>query len=385
VYRLTVTGLRWGANTLRAVVVNEGGRTESDPVVASYPPNWTAAVKVDRLERQDKPGAFVALAEKAPAGDLLLHGHVEWRKAGDPCLRRPVRLRVWVNEFEQPDVALEPARGLRRAFTARVRLNRERNQIHLQLPSDVKPSPDSALDVRVACARPEKEQRLHLVVLGPGERDPKALRRRVLRAFLAEKEKGDEFQTRAFRQGRVYGPLAGDVSREGLNAFLDNLKLSIRSSGGGALNDVVVLFFTGEEAVRGGKHYLLTEESRQEPARLEESALDCDTIRESLSDFPGAKLLLLDARRRSGGSASADRDDYPHLGFCRYVWLGAADAPEKARLLHALGWSLSRKPLVGDQLALIKKWAGGFGRNAWFQELFPPGLRLLQLGGAERK
>jgi hypothetical protein len=382
VYRLTVALLP-GNNTLQAVVVDEGGPAETRAVVVSYPPPWTVRVHAERLERQDKAGAFFPLTAKAPFGNVRLHGHVEWRKADDPWLRRPVRLRVWVNDFEQFSAELGPARGLRRAFTANVRLNQEQNRTQLQLfPTDLKPAPDSALDLRLACARPEKDQRLHLVVLGPGRRDQKALTDRVLKAFLAQGVKDNRFHTPAFREARVY-PQPGDITRQGLNGVLRGLKSRLRSTPG-PLNDVVIVFFSGEEAVRGEKHYLLTAASRL-PGRLEEASFDCDQVRDILSDFPGAKLLLLDVRRTPGPPPPRmDRDDYPHLGLYRYVWLGRSDAPEKARLVHALEQSLSQAALVQDQSRLLTAWAKGLGSDAWFALLCPPGLQRLQLGKMEK-
>src|SRR5262249_51337605 len=161
----------------------------------------------------------------------------------------------------------------------------------------------------------------HLVVVGPGQSDQKGLVGRVLKGFLAEKIKGDEFETPAFRKARVYAQQS-DITPEGLNGFLLRLKAALRKGAASAtMNGVVGGYLAGEETPGGARQYLLSAASRL-PGRLEESSFESDRIRAVLSDFPGAKLLLLDVRRDPTSPPSPDRDDYPRIGFYRYVWLG---------------------------------------------------------------
>src|SRR5262249_38749090 len=150
-------------------------------------------------------------------------------------------------------------------FQAGVRLNRERNRIQVQLPPELKLKANEPPAVEVACARPEKGQRLHLMVIGPGQRDQQALADAVLKAFLAEKGAGGRFRPPAFEDGTLYGPLPADVRRETVRTKLAYLQRTLRHPRDprGPLNDVVVVFFSGEEAVLDNKLYLLTEESRR--------------------------------------------------------------------------------------------------------------------------
>src|SRR5206468_2989995 len=107
-----------------------------------------------------------------------------------------------------------------------------------------------------------------------------------------------------------------------------------------------------------------------------------------LSDARGAKLLLLDTRRKMVSTASTaqlDESSSSYLGFYRYVWLGDDDAPEKARLVYALEQSLSRAPLLGQQEKILAGWARGLGKDALFERSFPPGLRQLRLGKADKQ
>src|SRR5205807_4957048 len=142
----------------------------------------------------------------------------------------------------------------------------------------------------------------------------------VLKAFLARDVQGGRFRTPAFREGRVYGPLPWNVKREEVYGTLINMRRGIRRTAG-PFNDVVVVYFQGEEVVEGDRHYLLTEESLRR-GHLAESALNTDTLREVLAEVQGAKLLLLDVAPKPGDDRAPGRpggNDFPHVGFIRYV------------------------------------------------------------------
>src|SRR5205807_3356204 len=123
--------------------------------------------------------------------NLWVHGRVEWPDEGDALLGKPVRVRVLVNDFEQFDTPLEDAAGRTRAFRAEVRLNREANRVELQFPEGVKFEEQDRPVFPLLCARPAREQRLHVVVIGPGQSDPAPLIRRMLNALQANRVEGD--------------------------------------------------------------------------------------------------------------------------------------------------------------------------------------------------
>ena len=75
----------------------------------------TIRVHLDGLERRDQPGRLLPLDGCAPVGVVGLRGHVDWPEP-DPSLRQPLRVRVWVNDFEQFDAPLGAPQGLRRTF-----------------------------------------------------------------------------------------------------------------------------------------------------------------------------------------------------------------------------------------------------------------------------
>jgi hypothetical protein len=132
-YRMEVDLLP-GPNVLHVEVSNAGGRTRSENRVITYVPPWLVRIHLTGIERLDKKGPLLSLKEEAPVGDVRLHGEVEWRR-DSPTLRQMIPLRVQVNAFEQLEAPLAPARGLRRKFTALLRLNGPSNRVELRLPS----------------------------------------------------------------------------------------------------------------------------------------------------------------------------------------------------------------------------------------------------------
>jgi WD40 repeat protein len=385
-YRLTVRGLQEGVNTVEVEADNAGGLTRVKGPIVSYTPPGTVEVHFDRLQRQDN-GKFVPLKGPAPVGNLWLHGHVLWPDEDDPSRGERGPLQVWVNDSKQFPVMLGPRKGRRREFRVGMRLNRAQNRVHVALPERLKLKANTPPGFDLACAEPETKQRLHLLILAPGQRDGKKVQGAVLRAFLAEDVKGQNFRTPAFEDGIVYGPLPWNFKREKVQSQLHRIKMGIRTSWTRHLNDVVVVYFTGEEAIQGKKHYLLTEETRR-VGLPEETALDCDELRQELSDFQGAKLLLLDTHRAPRRGAPRERAGgrgVGYVGLYSYVWLGRAQAPEKARLVRALRECLAREPLVRDHRSFLEKWASELGNDALFALVCPPGLEQLRLGKEGRR
>jgi hypothetical protein len=356
--------------------INEGGKAESDRVLVTYVPMWTVEVKFDHLERRDRDGGDkFSLNEKAPVGEMVLHGHVEYRY-DDASLKAPAQVSCWVNDFRQSDALLGPAEGRVRKFALPILLNREKNVVAVQLPTGLKVKGDEPHSREVACAKPTTTQRLHLLIVGPGNPDQKKLADDVLAAFGVEKDDKGRLKSEAFSEVLLYGPLESDVTDLGIRNKLINLRARLRKS---PTSDVVVVFFAGEERVQKKKHYLLTKASL-ESGDLNE-AVEVGALRDLLAGVRGAKLLLLDAQRKKGdkGEDAPSADPRQHLGGYRYVWLGDDPAPEKARLAYALSVALARKSQVREQRQILEEWAGGFGDKAAFHWMTPPALELLRL------
>ncbi len=175
--------------------------------------------------------------------------------------------------------------------------------------------------------------------------------------------------------------------------------------GGGAdeLNDVIVVFFQGEQLVVGDKHYLLTGETKRllpglKPGdrldasqldRLKETALTCDSFRELLADAPGAKLVLLDVRDPVGGQGAKERlrevldkarARFPRIGCLDYVLLGAKDAASGDDLVGLLRQSLEQPSSLKDLTEKEDDWSQG--ANRVFRCYVPEGLLSINLGQA---
>src|SRR5262249_15694668 len=129
VYRVERLPLEPGTNRLK-VEAGAGATGEASATVTYV--RGAGDGLLDGLELGDRAGAAAwPLGEGLPSSRVLLHGRVEWPALGDESLGRPMRVRVWVNDFEQFDTALLPAEGRVRKFRASLRLNRKTNRVKL--------------------------------------------------------------------------------------------------------------------------------------------------------------------------------------------------------------------------------------------------------------
>jgi WD40 repeat protein len=363
IYETRELPLKQGPNRLIALAENEGGPAQSDARTVSFT-RQPVAIRLEGLALQEEGGLVLAPARlegglpvfgaPAPDGRMWLRGHVEFGDASQVVDGRQ-RVRVLVNGFEQLDAALDAREGLRRAFRVPIRLNRLRdNLVQVDVPDLKLPSRPA---FRVDCAAPLSDQRLHLLVLGPGEPDQAALRRAVIAALQGRDVRGNRFATPAFREGELFG-LPEDFQREDVTSALLRIRDRVRANtrplneNTRPLNDVVIVYFRGEEALTDdGQHYLLTEATRLR-GRPAETAVDSAEMRKLLADVPGAKLLLLDGSSASGDEARVTRvrldNSAPQVGVLEYLWLGKQKTPEEARLITALQESLARAGVLLD-------------------------------------
>jgi WD40 repeat protein len=403
-YQTDALPLESGPNIVQVSAVNEGGRRLSESYTLFYRQrsaviHLTGLSAVKRTAPPDGPFGHGSQLKfpKQDSPDVWVHGQVEWPDETDPVLsqNQPAHVRVWVNDFEQFEASLAPRRGRVREFTAELRLNNAANHVEIG-SSEVKA--EKAV-FSVACSRPACNQRLHLLVVAPGRRDEAKVTDEVLTAFQAHHAEGDRFDTAAFGQGRLYGPVIKLAQREEVFDALENMKSSI-CGGADDLNDVIVVFFHGEQLVTDDEHYLLTGETQRllphlkpgeklDPSRLDklkETALTCDKFRELLADMHGAKLVLLDARDPMGGKGTKERVTtllekaggvFPKIGCLDYVLLGASDptANDFVGLLHK---SLERPSSLKDLMGMEDDWSQG--PNRLFRCYVPDGLLSINLG-----
>jgi hypothetical protein len=394
-----------GANPLQVVAVNDGGRQQSS-VTVTYIPEPLRLV-IDRLESREHPGQFFTQTQlqdncltlpAVPDGLLRLHGRVVWTDAKDQQLRKQARILVRVNGFLQPCPELPEARpnSLERPFQVDLMLNQPvNNRIKIEIP----PLPLGETSVREVlvetCAHPITAQRLHLLIVGISQKDPKKLVDQALAAFQAiphASGQKDLFACQVFKEVRIYGPLVVDVRRGQVFSQLvsigEKIKAWARLSPAVRLNDVVVVYYQGEELIKGNVPYFLTDYSYRVPDMAQE-AIQFQDLPTHFAHTPGAQVFLLDVTRQDRplgpGDVKPPRDSV--VGVFRYTWHGGANvpAPEDARLIAHLQRVL---PDTGNLSELKQKISGTYSQvslkyqnKLFFADYLPPDLNDVLVGG----
>jgi hypothetical protein len=185
---------------------------------------------------------------------------------------------------------------------------------------------------------------LHLLIVGIGEEDERALTDRALRALHIDRSPRGELQKPGFSHVALYRCLTGVVSPGQifyqLGDICDRIERSAQNRTS-LFNNVVIVYYQGPEfRNRQGRIALAT--SFADPLR---SSIQGDVLTSFVDAAPGAHILLLDvARLKPVEPTDISRrlesltfwEDDAHLGVLRYAWLRGADTPSDARLLTAL-------------------------------------------------
>jgi WD40 repeat protein len=353
-------------NLLRIVAVNDGGESESQRTVTYV--RKPVDLVIDRLESLEGAGALVPeireggklrFTTMASEGKLSLEGRIRWPDAATQRLNQVSVVHVLVNGFLQQPVALKPARptDLEWKWKAKIRLNRSgENEVSVLLPGVARAS-DCRLDFQVKCSKPDERQRLHLLVVGVGERDARQLETLALRAVRGARIPGtvDQITTPAFTKGWIY-LASGYVNRGKVSAQLERVHLRVGDPTD-AGSDVVLVYFRGQETVDDrGEFYLLTSQSQFDPD-TRSSAVSSKDLSERFSSVPGAQLILLDVQRQAQAAngkpapalhPSARWPSEPQMAALRYAWLSNDAAPADARLLVAIDNAPPRATRLGE-------------------------------------
>jgi WD40 repeat protein len=384
-------------NRLRAVAINDGGESQAELTVTYV--RKPVEVVIDRLEStvagepelvpQLLEGGQLQLKGTAPRGQLWLHGRVRWPDAATQRLNQVSIVQVWINGFLQQPVALKAPRtaSLEWTWKAKVRLNRVgQNDVSVRLP-DVARTADCRLDFQVACSKPDERQRLHLLVVGVGEKNAAQLEAAALRAVRGRRTMGDQINTPAFDKGWIY-LISGFVNRGRVNAQLERIHLRVGDPiDAGA--DVVMVYYRGHESLEdGGQFYLLTSQSQFDPD-LRTSAVSGRDLSERFSSVPGAQLFLLDVQRqmqtadRGAPPAAVPWPSEPQMAALRYAWLGTDDAPADARLLVAFDKAVPQAGQLGEIEAAVSRDSTRvrqkYGPSFRYEPRVPAALRYLVL------
>jgi WD40 repeat protein len=357
-----------GTQTLRKVFHVEAPPVALDPDsfrLEQYRTNGTGEVSREVIARlpseQGKP-----IFKAADSGLVVFSGAFHWEE-NRPAVEKDAQVRVLVNGYEQYSGRLEDPVSSRRRFEFAMRLNRTKaNQVQVLFPAALKIDP---LEFTLDCAAPVLDQRLLLLVLAPGYAKPSRLRVDVAKGFLAEdvQPDGSFSKAPAFRRGLVLGPDDPEFNRLDVNYSLHQLQRLANQSAEKfreptpekTYNDVIVVYFRGEERVVGSKHYLMTEEAlRAESAgdteEMRRAAIDCNDLRDKLDTVKGAKLLLIDLQGRKYYDAAGNLDPVKNAGDARHVavlqwgWVDPKKHPEENQLLPMWKKSLSQSELFRD-------------------------------------
>jgi WD40 repeat protein len=354
VRRTHTVDLTPGANSLHVVASNEGGEQSAYRVITFVlQPVRIEDVKLEL--RQDSgttlllPDAtvhdrvsFTTAVPQSRPGKLWLHGRVTWLDGTDRLLNEPkARVRVWVNGAPQSQGELAPRTGteLSRTFMVPLLLNRKAgNHIEIQLP-DLKLEAGSDRIFTVDCADPDPQpQQLHLLIVGVGEAERKRLIDQVFGALKAEllPNSKERLRTPVF-EGRFYSCLIGQVSHDRvlhqLTRIQDELAARARQ---GARNDIVVIYYAGNETVTPEGYVLRTSDTH---------AFTQGDLERYFAEVRGTPLFLLDVTRSTepGEIREARWPSDSRLGVLSYAWLGSrGDQRDDARLIPTLRKTLPR-------------------------------------------
>ena len=347
---------------------------------------------VDRIAPRSRPDTVLARVgvdasgairfADAPDALVTIHGRLEW--AGKPAAGDQY-VKTWVNGFLQES---QPLSGS--AFQAQVVLNRERNnRVTLEFPNI--PASESNLHLLLDTPKPEKQQRLHLVVIGlksPGDQADAAeqLKTQAEQALTQRLDPEGRDPATFFEQPIRHYPegkhaLTGDFGAEDVYGLLRVVSRNINSaSRAHPSGDVLMIYYRGRERLMADRQIeLLTGRTTSVPSRF---------LSAYLSDIRGAHLLFLDVER--GGLLAGDSwPNDPHLGLLRVVWNDPQrKAPENTPLISALGAirragsGATGKEVRLEHLeaALVKLFEPVHGRSIEFRPEVPDALRELVLG-----
>lgn len=343
--------LRNGTNTLEVIAVNADGRSPragAEGVVSFNEP--PVLVFTDKIELRSETNEVEQVLEPKyrANGDVVfepakrslvwLVGRVRWSDPKAPALDdRNLEVLVRVGDCRQFPVALgQRGAGVEsnvRPFRVPLVLIGEKNRIQIELPN-VAVETSTGREFDLACTNPTRTQRLHLLIVGVNVKEANELKKRVLDSLDVD-EKGRPLGVRGefskkppFQQCILHRVLAGEVDRSTfvgqlaeINKEIERLRVTT-----GWLNDVILIYYQGEDEVVPERHQRFLKTSRNYTFRsspIQTFAIACH----NLPKLPGAQLLLLNVAglpdRRLAGD---DWGGQPGTGFMRYAFQDAQKA-----------------------------------------------------------
>ena len=262
-----------GTNAFKVVAINAGGAA-SDEVAISY-------VRVPvRLTFEDPRSQGHPGNEAQERATLELVGHISFQDPSEsPQIEEKIRrMRFYVNDFQQrPAVELpRSATTTEIRFSVTVLLNQEWNKIEIECP-DLPPEAGSQQELLVACRRPQKPARLHLLLVGVDvdRREKDRLLQQAYKALQADATQGplrsavfSRVILHPYSPGREPSLLVGHIHTGMVRNGLRSIERFIQTAGNP--NDVALIYWLGRDAVEvQGTWYLPTSDSPPPDKRLE--------------------------------------------------------------------------------------------------------------------
>jgi len=399
--------LKPGPNPLRVEAVNAGGRSRSATIVISYtePAVYVSIDEIEGIPPNFLPGDEISFAV-LPQAVVRLKGRVTWTTTAAKQLDTAnLQVTAYVNGSRQLPVAMRPrgSDGIPdnvRRFEVPVLLTRSDNKIRIELidpnqREDVAQLTRSRREFSVRCGNPFEKQRLHLLIVGVDVLDGGTLRNRVLDTLGATERPRDmqgPFKTRAFDQCILYHVLTGYVERGMVEAQLLKINEEIRKLHqlpNGKMNDVILIFFQGEEVAHdeNGRRWLfMSKNLAMRNAKLQyqkQWAIPCD----ALPRLPGVELLLLNvAGKFDEPLAKGQTGTDPNVSVYRLAWINPRELKKGDPLfLKALDQALAANGKIGEAFkAAGKTLEEETKKEAIAQDAILPEVKELLLRGARQ-
>ena len=357
--------LREGVSRVVVTVLTDGGEARAEREISYVPP--PVRVTVASLEAVSDPTQVVrpvvrddrlVFEEPLASGYARLRGAVVWH--GERHQRAAsAQVRVWVNGFQQKPVRVKSGAGEVGFETLVVLSEEKQNQVVLDLVGAPKDA-QSRLAFEVDCLSPRARQRLHLLIVGVGQRDAAALRRRALEAVGAEADASGRFaeplRSTVFYRINAYAPLTGKVTfSDVFRLLLDvrtDIEVPVAADASGEvtpINDVVMLYYEGGVLVPDKSRFMLSTSERYDPGNRF-SAVSSEWLAKFFDSMRGAQLALLDVstKKPPHDIPVGDWNHDSHAALLCYTWREGIAPPAELRLINAVQKALAATGRLGE-------------------------------------
>ncbi len=389
--------LERGANHLRLVAVNSGGESSATRILSYVPP--PVRVVIDAIAPKAGKGPAVAprmgadnaieFTEPVSDGRAWMSGRVIWPDEESLRIEQATRLNVWVNGFPQSFATLRTRREepLEREFQVAIALSRRQNHVEIELPDLPREAGDRP-EFTVGCERPDERQRLHMLIIGVGPMEANELRAKAIQALQGTlvENSTERFQTPAFPEGIIYGPLCGDVREWRVRGELVRIRNAIRRrrNAPDAPNEVVLVYYRGGEWITKDRATHLRLRTGEGGDSFD--TIPVDALVTAFRDTPAAKVFLLDVTRPSGASPTPLD---PRVGLLRSAWRSrgatttTSELPEESWLITSLEVATARASTLGDVASEMSRRYSSLKErfpDLDFDSDYPPALSTLIIG-----